>query len=506
MVSRTLRVSTLVFPLLLLASTMAAQELPSKISDEAFWQLVTDLSEPDGMFPSDNFVSNELFMTDVMQDLKKRVPPGGIYLGVGPEQNFTYMAAIQPRMAFIIDIRRQNLVEHLLYKALFELSTDRREFMSRLFSRELPAATQEPANLQDILTLLRSAPVDVAFFATNLSAIRTHLTETHGFKLTASDQSSLEYILRAFFILGPDINYNGPPARNPNGVFPTYAQLLLERPPAGRADNFLSTEDSFRIVQKLQKDNMIVPLVGNFAGPSAIRAVADYLRKYESAISTVYVSNVEQYLFQDLDNWRIFYHNLGSVPRDSRSVLIRTLLQKDTGQYSDSPAVRPGYGFRTMLFSIPDLIATFELDGVKTYADAVHTGNLTNSDASTMEVETTPSPGNVGVVLWPNLRPPSRLRVISVSPSEIRLEWPNTGRGDKTAFRISKQIAGEWAKPVRATYASVCGSDPCIFRDSNVSAGTRYCYFVEAATDYSDLGAPLEDDYGEPSMTVCVKP
>ena len=501
MVSRTLRLSIVTLSVLLFASTLAAQELPSKISDEAFWQLVTDLSERDGMFPSDNFVSNELFMTDVMQDLKNRVPPGGIYLGVGPEQNFTYIAAIQPRMAFIIDIRRQNLAEHLMYKTLFELSADRREFLSRLFSRQLPAATQEPAGLQDILMLLRSAPPDAAFFITNLTAIRTHLTETHGFKLTAADHSSLEYILRAFFILGPDINYNGPPARNPNGVFPTFAQLLLESPPAGRADNFLSTEESFRIVQKLQKDNVIIPLVGNFAGPSAIRKVADYLRKYESAISAVYVSNVEQYLFQDPDNWRIFYRNLGSVPRDSGSVLIRTLLQKDSGQYSDSPAVRPGYGFRTMLFSIPDLIATFELDGIRTYADAVHTGNLTNSDPSTVEVEPGPSLGNLAVVLWPNLRPPSRVRV-SVSSSEIHLEWPNTGRGDKTGFRISKQIAGEWTQPTRVTYASVCGSDPCIFRDSNVSAGTRYCYFVEAA-NYSDLGPALPAEYGEPSITVC---
>ena len=58
-----------------------------------------------------------------------------MYLGVGPEQNFTYITAVRPRMAFILDIRRGNLQEHLLYKALFELSADRAEFLSRLFSR-----------------------------------------------------------------------------------------------------------------------------------------------------------------------------------------------------------------------------------------------------------------------------------------------------------------------------------------------------------------------------------
>ena len=67
-----------------------------------------------------------------MPALTEAVPRAGVYLGVGPEQNFTYIAAIQPRLAFIIDIRRDNMIEHLMYKALFELSADRAEFISRL--------------------------------------------------------------------------------------------------------------------------------------------------------------------------------------------------------------------------------------------------------------------------------------------------------------------------------------------------------------------------------------
>jgi hypothetical protein len=42
---------------------------------------------------------------------------------------------VKPKIAFIVDIRRQNLIEHLMYKALFELSADRAEFISRLLSR-----------------------------------------------------------------------------------------------------------------------------------------------------------------------------------------------------------------------------------------------------------------------------------------------------------------------------------------------------------------------------------
>ena len=100
---------------------------------------MTELSEADGFFRSDNLVSNELFMQRVIPDLTRIVKPGRVYLGVGPEQNFTYIAAIKPAMAFIIDVRRGNLQLHLMYKALFELSSDRADFVSRLFSLKRPA-------------------------------------------------------------------------------------------------------------------------------------------------------------------------------------------------------------------------------------------------------------------------------------------------------------------------------------------------------------------------------
>src|SRR5215216_5998993 len=72
-------------------------------------------------------------------ELKRATRPGGVYLGVGPEQNFTYIAALQPKMAVLFDIRRQMMVHHLMYKALFEMSSDRADFLSKLFSRARPA-------------------------------------------------------------------------------------------------------------------------------------------------------------------------------------------------------------------------------------------------------------------------------------------------------------------------------------------------------------------------------
>src|SRR6185369_4804307 len=98
------------------------------------WQLSQQLSEPNGFFRSDNVVSDEAIYPEVVPTLADDGRRHGVYLGVGPEQNFTYIAALDPRIAFIVDIRRGNLQLQLMYKALFELSSDRADFVSRLFS------------------------------------------------------------------------------------------------------------------------------------------------------------------------------------------------------------------------------------------------------------------------------------------------------------------------------------------------------------------------------------
>ena len=113
--------------------------------------MVIDFSEPDGFFRSDNFISNETTFQEVIPELKKRVSPNGVYLGVGPDQNFTYITALQPRMAFIIDIRRQNMLQHLMYKAIIEMSDDRADFMSRLFSRPRPGGLTRTTTAADML-------------------------------------------------------------------------------------------------------------------------------------------------------------------------------------------------------------------------------------------------------------------------------------------------------------------------------------------------------------------
>src|SRR5262249_7056079 len=110
--------------LLFISPIANAAELPASLSDQEFWRLVTDFSEAGGAFQRE-FMSNEDSVQFVIPALKQTTRRNGVYLGVGPEQNFTYIAALRPRIAFVVDIRRDNMIEHLMYKALFELATDR---------------------------------------------------------------------------------------------------------------------------------------------------------------------------------------------------------------------------------------------------------------------------------------------------------------------------------------------------------------------------------------------
>ena len=221
----------------------AADSLPTKLDDGSYWKLITDLSEPNGEFQSENLLSNETDFPLVMSTLKSSVSSAGVYLGVGPEQNFNYIAALRPRMVIIIDIRRQNMLEHFLYKALFELSPDRSAFISRLFSRERVAsdALTSTSSAAELFDAYQDAASDRAIFVRNLRDVRKLLVETHRFALTRDDLASLENIYAAFRDFGPAINYNSQGGSFGGRAFmPSYQELMTETDRNGREWSYLA--------------------------------------------------------------------------------------------------------------------------------------------------------------------------------------------------------------------------------------------------------------------------
>jgi hypothetical protein len=337
------------------------ETLPHSLTDEEFWKTITDFSEPESYFPSDNFLSNESGYQAVIPALLKTLKPGGVYIGVGPEQNFTYITAFQPKIAFIIDIRRQNLLEHLYYKALMETSRDRTEFLSRLFARPGVEAPPDstPEMLFDACRLRRPSP---SFFKTNVRHILEYLKGQKGFTLTDQDEAGIRHVARAFFNSGPELTFTFIGGYGDNRRWPSYGELMSEKDGVSRNWNFLATEDQFRLIQRFEKDNMIVPLVGDFAGPKTIRAVAQYVREHGSTVRTFYSSNVEQYLFHDKENWKHFYDNLLLLPTDSTSVLIRYVL--DGPEYG-----RPRTSLTARMWS---MTGAYRGGGIQDYYDVVN--------------------------------------------------------------------------------------------------------------------------------------
>jgi hypothetical protein len=309
------------------AAAPLAPTVPETLTDKEFWDFFTTMSEEGGSFPSENFVSNEQTYQYVIPTLQRSLSPNGVYLGVGPEQNFTYIANVKPRMAVIFDIRRQNAMAHLMYKALFELSSNRAEFVSKLFSRPLPSSVGASANANELFTAALTAKMSDSAYDANRKAIFDDLVRKHGFVLTTTDSQSIKHVYTSFFEAGPDINYGyrfgGNVAFRP--MYSTYAQIQTLANADGVNMAFLASEANYQFLRNLHQRNLIVPVVGDFAGSKAIRSVGEYLKKHDATVTAFYLSNVEQYLFRGFDDASRFYKNVETLPTDSTSTFIRSV-------------------------------------------------------------------------------------------------------------------------------------------------------------------------------------
>ena len=317
------------------AVRLGAAAPPKELTDGQFWNLSRDSSEEDGFFRSDNLLSNETSFQYVVPDLLKTVKQGRVYLGVGPEQNFTYISAVRPAMAIIIDIRHGNLDVHLMYKALFELSRDRVDFVSRLFSRKRPAGLTTNSTATEIFSAFLAAEGSRELYEENLQAIEDHLVKKHGFPLSSGDREGIRWALSNFYRFGPAISYGSslsssiPPAivgasgggGRGNGV--TYADLMTADDGRGQNRSYLATEENFAFLKDLETRNLVVPVVGDFSGDRAIRSVARYLNSLDAPVSAFYLSNVEQFLVQD-GKWNKFCASSSMLPLDETSAFIRS--------------------------------------------------------------------------------------------------------------------------------------------------------------------------------------
>jgi hypothetical protein len=343
-----------------------ADTLPSQISDADFWRFVTEFSEPNGPYPYENYVGNEVMLQRVIPAAKQETKAGGVYIGVGPEQNFTYALALEAKMAFVVDIRRQNMLELLVYKALFEMADNRADFVAQLFSRKRPPNLDAKTKVSVLFDAYRAVQPDEKYQQENIKTIKSVLAK-HGFKLSDVDLQTVERVHAVFYRAGPSIDYTFestqlPP--RPAAGFPSFERMMIATdgdcgspcltsyslPPApGRSWSFLATEENFQYVRSMQRRNLFIPLVGDFAGPSTLRKIGQYLKEHSASVSAFYASNVEYYL--DDKQQQAFYANVLTLPTDSSSVFLRFI----SGTGSVMPWWNPRIGNTSVVSRISDL-------------------------------------------------------------------------------------------------------------------------------------------------------
>jgi hypothetical protein len=301
----------LLFALALTAAP--ADTLPAQLSDAEFWKMVTTFSEPDRSFQLEIITSNETSYQSVLPNLVEATRPGGAYFGVGPEQNFSYIAALQPKIAFIFDIRRDMMLEHLMYKSVFEMSADRVEFVSNLFSRKAPAQLTDASPVQAIFQGFSRVPAEASLTEAHLKEIFTVLKTRHGFALTPDDERRIRAIYATFAREGV-LNFNS------SFMSPGYSGLMTTTDYRGKNWSFLATKENYDRVRAMHQKNLIVPVVGDFGGPKALRMAGQYLKDHGAVLNVFYLSNVEDYIS---NVWTQYINNLASLPMDSSSILFR---------------------------------------------------------------------------------------------------------------------------------------------------------------------------------------
>jgi hypothetical protein len=318
--------------------------------------LSAQLSEPGGYFDTDNLISNETSYLQVADQLASSAPTGGVYVGVGPDQNFSYIARIRPRYAFILDIRRQNMLQHLLLAALFARADDPYQYLCLLFSRQCPKATPEGAlaGIEETLKAVALAPMSEAAFDENLKAVYQHIEGPLQFSTRLRDRSDIRGIYRAFFEEQERIRFqtHGRPGAT---YHPTYETLLRARSPSGRFGSFLDSSEDYRFVRDLSRRQRIVPVVGDFAGPRALGAIGRWVREHGLTVSAFYTSNVEFYLMRN-HTFEQFVVNVRALPTGPESVLIRACF--DYGR--THPAEIPGHRSISLLQRLPRFLELYQ--------------------------------------------------------------------------------------------------------------------------------------------------
>ena len=358
---------------LLLALPLPVSAQQRSDSTPSFATLVARLSEPGGYFDSDNIITNEASYLQIASQLSKVGVHGGIYMGVGPDQNFSYIALIRPSVALMVDIRRDNLLEHLLFKSLFVVARNRLEYLCLLLGKPVPQDidrwTGKPT--AEVLAYINRTPTDSNAVRATRSASNARIS-AFNVPLDARDRATIDAYRAEFVASGLDTRYSSL-GRNNRTDYPSFAQLIRATDRAGKEIGYLADEDAFQYVRSMERRDRIIPVVCNVAGTTAMRAIARYATENNLAISAFYLSNVEQYLIQRDQGFDRYVANVRALPHNASSVIIRSYFGR-FGQTHPLYVPGPGNVSASMIEPIDSFLRRAAAREIGGYTDLVFSG------------------------------------------------------------------------------------------------------------------------------------
>ena len=193
---------------------------------------------------------------------------GGIYLGVGTDQNYVLAGWSRPDYLIMMDFDQWVVDLHKVYFLIFEHAATPKAFL----------ALWSPAQKGKLLKLIN------ARYGKKSWPIRLVLSRSH----------------RQVY-------------RRLKKIQERYAQLEVPI--------FLTDQRQYDLIRKLIRAQRAIAVRGNLLGHRTMRSIGRFSRKYKRVVRTFYISNAEEYAKYHFP----FKRNIRALNMDDRSLLLRTL-------------------------------------------------------------------------------------------------------------------------------------------------------------------------------------
>lgn len=302
---------------------------PDLLEREAFVELIRRLSDPpSGPASADNLMTNEDSIASVMDQAGREVPRDTVYLGVGPDQNFSLIAATRPDSAFILDFRKKNQLLHFLHRALLHVSNDQVEYLAHFWARSFIKCATAPINANrreisagELICGFKNTDFQKQLFENAQAKVSEQIRLLN--YVSADELTEIRRIHARLAGAGLQARFLA------LKMYPQMQSLVQALTRSGKPGHWLGSDQHFQTIRELQTKNRIIPIVADWADSpkntqsSAFQRLSDWLISNQKQVGCIYISDVEFFLMRT-SIFDKYIENLGQLPIHEEARIIRT--------------------------------------------------------------------------------------------------------------------------------------------------------------------------------------